>query len=148
MKFPALVLALLMPFALAACSGPVGPQGEQGKQGASGPQGAKGEQGPPGLAGPPGPKGDPGPRGPKGDKGDRGDKGDPGERGQAALRMVEGVGSVACAPDEVIVSAYCYAPKGEGSTLVQFSSGEGRNGTVTAACGSSIQKVRAFCAKK
>ncbi|HZS64350.1 MAG TPA: hypothetical protein VFA53_07635 [Xanthobacteraceae bacterium] len=144
MKFHALVLAVLLPFTLAACEGPVGPQGSEGKQGTAGPQGPKGEQGPAGPAGPPGPRGE---RGEKGDKGDRGDKGERGDRGEMTLRMVEGTGSVACNQDEVIVSAYCYAPKGEGSTLVQFSS-EGPTGMVSAACGSSIQKVRAFCAKK
>ncbi|MEX1083718.1 MAG: hypothetical protein WEC82_05310 [Xanthobacteraceae bacterium] len=142
MKSPAIVLALLIPFALAACEGPVGPQGPEGKQGQAGPPGPMGE------AGPPGPKGDKGDRGEKGDQGERGDKGDRGDRGDPALRMVEGTGSVACAADEVIVSAYCYAPRGEGSTIVQFSSGEAPNTAVSAACGSSIQKVRAFCAKQ
>jgi len=142
MRFSAIALALIISFGLAACEGPVGPQGPEGKQGAEGAPGAKGEVG---VAGAKGEKGDRGEKGDKGDKGDRGDKGERGDPSEAALRMVEGTGSVACAPDEVIVSAYCYAPKGEGSTLTSFSSGDR---TVSAACGSSIQKVRAFCMKQ
>ncbi len=132
MKFSPIALALLIPFALAACEGPVGPQGPEGKQGAEGQ---------------PGPKGEVGPAGAKGDRGEKGDKGERGDKGEAALRVVEGTGSVACAPDEVIVSAYCHAPKGEGSTIIQFTTGEAGT-AVSAACGSSIQKVRAFCMKQ
>jgi 5'-nucleotidase len=56
-------------FALAACTGPVGPQGPKGDPGAQGPAGDAGPQGPAGAtgdAGPAGPAGNPGGAGPAG----------------------------------------------------------------------------------
>jgi hypothetical protein len=144
MKLFPLALALIVPLALAACEGPVGPQGPEGKQGAEGPAGPEGKQGP---AGPKGERGD------KGDKGDRGDKGERGDRGEAALRMVEGTGSATCEADEVIVSAYCYAPEGEpgNSINLTFQAPPGSaagTGPLTATCGVASQTVRAFCIKR
>ncbi len=54
------MLTLPLVLNLAACSGPVGPQGAQGPAGTQGPQGPTGAQGPSGPTGATGPKGEPG----------------------------------------------------------------------------------------
>lgn len=144
MTFARLMFVLLLPFALAACEGPVGQQGPQGPQG---PQGAEGKSGPEGKIGPMGAKGE---RGEKGDKGDRGDKGDPGERGEAGLRVVEAPGSATCEANEVIVSAYCFAPRGQagaaGNPSLQFPSGDAAS-PLSASC-AGTQTARVFCMKR
>jgi OmcA/MtrC family decaheme c-type cytochrome len=67
--------ALLLALALAACEGPVGPQGAKGPDGQDG---LPGEKGDPGAPGDPGNPGDPGA---PGDPGDPGETGDPGPQG-------------------------------------------------------------------
>lgn len=130
MKFSPIALAVLLAFALAACEGPVGPQGSEGPQGAAGPEG---------KAGPAGPKGD---RGDKGDKGDRGDKGERGDRGEAALRMVEGEAGTpaSCEAGEVMVSAYCLGPG-----AISYSVPSDAPDTTRAVCAT---RIRAFCMKR
>ena len=68
-------LSLLLVVFLAACEGPVGPQGPagaQGPQGLAGPEGGQGPQGPSGPEGPQGPQGPAGPEGPQGPQGPHG----------------------------------------------------------------------------
>jgi len=64
-----IVLVSAIGFFMAACEGPMGPEGIKGEQGETG---AKGDQGD---------KGDTGAKGDQGDKGDTGDKGDQGDTG-------------------------------------------------------------------
>jgi Collagen triple helix repeat (20 copies) len=103
MRLAMIAVACLMSVSLAGCfEGPQGPPGAKGAPGAAGAPGAKGDAGPAGPAGPPGPQGVAGPAGPQGPKGDAGPAGK-----SAALRVLTGKASNACAEGETLISAYC-----------------------------------------
>jgi hypothetical protein len=86
-----------------------GPKGDAGPAGPPGAKGDTGPAGPAGAAGPPGPQGSQGPSGPQGAAGPPGPPG-PG----SSIRVVRancnaGGCSVACDPNEVMLTAYCGA---------------------------------------
>ena len=92
---------------VAACTGPVGeqgqtgPPGEQGRPGLARPDGPPGEQGPIGEPGPRGDRGLPGEQGPQGPQGEEGEpgkkgtQGEPGPRGQTGEPGPIGVEGIA-----------------------------------------------------
>jgi len=102
-----LLTALTFCMLIAGCEqGPPGPQGPAGSQG---PPGAKGDPGPTGPPGPPGPQGPAGPAGPA-----------------AAIRILhrDCIASTCvaeCAPNEVLVTAYCGANRSPATFLTERS---------------------------
>lgn len=80
-------VALIAVFAfVAACEGPVGPQGEPGLKGEGGEQGPQGERGDPGDQGE---QGERGPQGERGDQGRDGERGPPGFAGVAQFVLID-----------------------------------------------------------
>ena len=107
MRIASLLTVATLSLCLVACgeSSP-GPKGDAGPAGALGPKGDTGPAGPPGMAGAPGPQG------PQGLQGSQGPAGPPGPA--SSVRVVRencnSTGcSVACNPDEVMLTAYCGA---------------------------------------
>jgi hypothetical protein len=147
------ISALVTALFLMGCDyapGPAGPAGPPGAQGQQGPKGAVGPEGPQGIQGAQGP---PGAQGPMGDPGPRGDRGDKGERGEPGLRLLrqEDCGDqcrVSCERGEVLVSAYCYAPRGASGTAssVSYQFPSDTKTEIQASCASG--NIVAFCSKQ
>jgi hypothetical protein len=113
MHIAGLLAAAALSLCLVGCGeAPPGPKGDAGP---TGPSGAKGDAGPAGAAGIAGPPGVQGPQGPQGTQGSAGPPGPAGPPDAAAsIRVLrancnaDGC-SVACNPDEVMLTAYCGA---------------------------------------
>jgi hypothetical protein len=134
-----LLLALALSLGLLGCgeSSHVSP-GERGAAGAPGP---KGDTGPAGPAGPRGAQGPAGPQGPQGAQGVAGPQGPAGPAGSTSnIRVVRescdsATCTVACADDEVLLTAYCGENRAAASFPTERSAScRRRAGTLVVAC--------------